>query len=228
MPTARFRFGPRAEELAARIARELTSARALAGRTQREVARDARVSQSFVSQVERGHKLPTVRVMHRLASAVGHDLSIRFYPAGGIRLRDSGQMQLAEAIRAALHPTWRVRLEVPVGPPPDRRAADMVLEAPAGVLQIEIERSLTDFQAQVRAAQLKRAALAERLGRPVRLVIALPDTRRNKALVADHRLVARTTLPESSRRVWAALRSGAGMGGDGLLWVQDRRPGPSR
>jgi transcriptional regulator with XRE-family HTH domain len=228
MPTPRFRFGLRADELAARIARELTSARALAGRTQGEVAREARVSQSFVSQVERGHKLPTVRVMHRLASAVGHDLSIRFYPAGGIRLRDSGQMQMAEAIRAALDPAWRIRLEVPVGPPPDPRAADMVLEAPAEVLQIEIERSLADFQAQVRAAQLKRTTLAERMGRPVRLVIALPDTRRNRALIADHRLVVRATLPESSRRIWACLRSATEIGGDGLLWVQDRGPRASR
>ena len=104
----------------------------------------------------------------------------------------------------------------------------MVLEAPAGVLQIEIERSLTDFQAQVRAAQLKRAALAERIGRPVRLVIALPDTRRSRALVAEHRLVVQATLPESSRRVWASLRSGTEISDDGLLWVQYRGPRASR
>jgi hypothetical protein len=186
------------------------------------------VSQAFVSQVERGLKQPSIRVLHRLTFAVGHDLSVRLYPGGGIRLRDSGQMQVAEAIRAALSPTWRVRLEVPVGAPPDRRAADMVLDAPEEVVQIEIETSLADLQAQLRAGQLKRAALAERMGRAVRLVIALPDSRRNRAVVADHRLVVQAALPATSHRVWSALRSGALIGGDGLLWVERGGASPSR
>ena len=37
---------------------------------------------------------------------------------------------------------------------------------------IEIERSLVDFQAQLRAAESKRESLAARERRPVRLVIA--------------------------------------------------------
>jgi DNA-binding XRE family transcriptional regulator len=198
------------------------------GLTQRQVAKRAGVSQAFVSQVERGRKVPSIRVLHRLTSAMGHDLSVRFYPGAGIRLRDSGQMRVAETIRAALAPAWRVGLEVPVGAPPDRRAADMVLDAPAEVVQIEIETSLADFQAQLRAGQLKRTALAAQMGRAVRLVIALPGTRRNRAVVADYRHVIQAALPEPSRRVWSALRSGAQVGGDGLLWVDRAGHGPTR
>lgn len=105
-----------------------------------------------------------------------------------------------------------------MGVPPDRRAADLLLEAPAEVVQVEIERALLDIQAQLRAAQLKRAALAERLARPVRLVIALPDTRRNRAVVREHSVLG-AALPTPSKRVLASLRSGSPIGADGLLWV---------
>jgi hypothetical protein len=113
-----------------------------------------------------------------------------------------------------------------VGAPPDRRAADVVLETPRETVQVEIERTLLDLQAQLRAAQLKRATMAERLGRPIRLVIAVPDTPRNRTIVANHQLLLATALPIPSRRAWASLRSGNPLGGDALLWV--RRPSTTR
>lgn len=224
MPTPRFVFGPRADEMAGRLARELVAARASSGLTQRQLARRAKVSQSFVSQVERAHKVPSLIVIRRLASATGHDLSIRLFPADGVRLRDSGQLRVAELIRGALHTAARVRLEVPVAHPPDRRAADMVLQTTTEVVQVEIERALMDFQAQLRGAQLKRAAMADQLGRAVQLVFAVPDTRRNRAAVDEHRLIVQSALPIPSRRIWAALRSGSSLGGDGLLWVRSSSP----
>ena len=72
-----------------------------------------------------------------------------------MRLRDSGQLALAQTIAAAAHPSWRARLEVPVAPG-DPRAADLVLTGPTEIIHIEIERALVDFQAQLRSAQLKR------------------------------------------------------------------------
>jgi transcriptional regulator with XRE-family HTH domain len=220
MPTPRVRFGPRPDELAARLARELLAARAVAGLTQQEVATRARVSQRFVSYVERGRRLPSLEVLHRLASATGHDLSFRLFPADGVRLRDSGQLRLADLIRRESDTTWRIQLEVPVAAPPDRRAADMVLQTPSEVVHLEIERALLDLQAQLRSAQLKRAALANRLSRPVRLVIAVPDTARNRAVVDAHRSIVESALPVPSRRIWSSLRSGIPLGGDGLLWVR--------
>jgi transcriptional regulator with XRE-family HTH domain len=206
--------------MAWRFARELVAARAVSGLTQAQVAQRAGVSQPLISQAERGRLRPSIGVMHRLAGATGHDLVIRLYPADGVRLRDSGQLQVAETIRAAASPAWRVQLEVPVGAPPDRRAIDMVLDGSAGMVAVEVERALLDFQAQLRTAQLKRAAMADRTGRSVRLVIAVLDTRRNRAVVVTHRSLLAAALPIPSKRIWAGLRSAIPMDGDGLLWVR--------
>ncbi|MEX1072884.1 MAG: hypothetical protein WED86_04220 [Chloroflexota bacterium] len=147
---------------------------------------------------------------------------MRLYPADGIRLRDSGQLGVAELIRAAAHRSWQVRLEVPVAPPPDRRAADMVLGGVGELILVEIERGLRDFQAQFRAAQLKRVALAERFGRQVRLVIAVPDTAAARRALAPHAEIVGSGLPVTSRAAWAAVRSGGPLAGDALLWVRRR------
>jgi transcriptional regulator with XRE-family HTH domain len=223
VPTPRVRFDSRAHDLAARFSRELVAARAVAGLAQRQVARRAGVSQSLVSLVETGRTMPSLDLMHRLAAATGHDLSIRLFPGRGVRLRDSGQLAVADQIRAATHASWRIRLEMPVGPPPDRRAVDMVLETTAELVVVEVERALLDFQAQFRAAQLKRAAIAERDSRSVRLVMAVPDTRRNRAVINAHRSMLETALPTPSRKIWASLRSGSPACGDGLLWVRRGR-----
>lgn len=184
----------------------------------------AGVSQPLVSQAERGATLPGLRVMHRLAAATGHDLSLRFFPANGVRLRDTGQLRVAGLIRSALHPSWRVSLEVPVGLPPDRRAADMVLEGHTDLVILEIETALLDLQAQLRIAQLKRVVMADRLNRPVRLILALPDTHRNRNVVSEHSSLIGTTLEAPSRQLWGSLRSGTSLGGDGLLWVRSSLP----
>jgi transcriptional regulator with XRE-family HTH domain len=220
MPTPRVRFGSRADELSGRLARELVAARAVSGLTQTQLAERAGVTQSLISQAENARIVPGLQVMHRLAAAAGHDLVLRLYPADGVRLRDSGQLHVAEAIRAAASPAWRVRLEVPVAAAPDRRAFDMVLDGPPGMVALEVERALLDLQAQLRAAQLKRAATVERTGRTIHLLIAVPDTRRNRAAVLTHRSLLAATLPVPSRRIWTCLRAGMPLEGDGLLWVR--------
>lgn len=96
----------------------------------------------------------------------------------------------------------------------------MVLDGPAGVVLIEIERGLRDLQAQLRAAQLKRVAMAERLGRQVRLVLAVPDLATSRRAVAPHAAIIRSSLTVTSRAAWAAIRSGSPLEADALLWVR--------
>ncbi|MEX1072886.1 MAG: hypothetical protein WED86_04230 [Chloroflexota bacterium] len=128
-------------------------------------------------------------------------------------------MTLAQAIVGAAHPSWRPRLEVPIAPG-DARAADLVLESREEVIHIEIERALVDFQAQLRAAQLKRQAIAEREKRPVRLVIAVPDTRTSRARLAPFSGVISSTMPFASAQTWRAIRAGEALTGDGILFVR--------
>jgi len=203
-----------------RFGTELRIARVAAGLTQGQLARLAAVSQQVVSRTERGDVGVSLDVRCRLAAACGHELWWRLDPVGTVSLRDSGQMRIAGQLARVLHPSWAVRFEVPI-PGGSPRAADMVFSHADEVAEIEVERSLVDFQAQLRAGQLKRQSLAEREEpRPVRLIIAVSDTVATRTRLRPHLDVVSRALPASSRRIWAALRSGEPIGADGLLFVR--------
>ena len=133
-------------------------------------------------------------------------------------------MALAQVITAAAHPSWQASLEVPISPG-DARAADLILTNERGILHIEIERALVDFQAQLRSAQLKREALAAREGKPINLVIAVPDTRATKARLAPFASLIEATLPAASREIWQGIRTGEPLESDGILFVRPPRRG---
>lgn len=208
-----------------RLASEVRVARMAAGLTQRRVADLAGLSQQYVSAVERGEVAPSIGRASRIAAACGHELGIRLFPAAGVSLRDSGQLELLEVIVANAAPTWHARLEVPVSPG-DPRAADLLLEGSEEVLHIEAERALVDIQAQLRRAQAKREVLSSRYDRPVRLVIAVSATRRARRILRDHAPLLDRTFRISTRRVWAAIRSGTAIGADGFLFVPTPRLRP--
>lgn len=218
----------RSRYLAAGFGRELRVARMTAGLSQARLASLAGASQAEVSKAERGATDVSLEARCRLAAACGHELGWRLYPVATVRLRDSGQMAVARAITAAAHPGWHARLEVPIAPG-DARAADLMLTSANGIMHIEIERALVDFQAQLRSAQLKREAVGARVDKPVRLVIAVPDTRATKARLAPFAQLITQTLPARSRGIWRAIRTGEPLENDGILFV--RAPlvrGPNR
>lgn len=220
MPHRRSDVDQLVRDLHLRFGRELRLA--ALGLPQREVARRAGVSQSLVSRLTHGIVMPDLELMVRLADAAGHRFSFKLYPDDGVGLRDSGQLELAQIVSQSVHNSWRIGLEVPVALAPDRRAADMVLEHRHETILLEIERGLFDFQAQLRAAQLKRAALSERIGGPVTLVVGVPDTDAARRKLHPHEATIRTTLPISSRRAWASLRAGEPVRGDALIWIRRR------
>jgi transcriptional regulator with XRE-family HTH domain len=202
------------------VASELALACSVAGVTQRELAGRLAVSQTTISRLLNGSATLHIDTADAIARACGYRLQIRLLPGDGIRLRDSGQLAMAKAIERSAHHGWQLRLEVPVAAPPDKRAVDVVLIGTDDVVAIEIERWLRDFQAQLRAAKLKRVALAESMGRQVRLVLAVPDrVAARRRLQPFGELLARE-LPISSRTAWARIRSGEPLGGDALLWVR--------
>jgi transcriptional regulator with XRE-family HTH domain len=212
----------RARFLAIRYGKELRIARVGVGLSQRHLALRAGVSQGFVSLVERGMRQPRWDVACRLSAACGYELGLKLYPADGLRLRDSGQMALANPIASRAHPTWGVRLEVPIGDG-SRRAVDIGLDRADERAIIEIERGLADFQSQYRAAALKRDALAAQIGQPVRLIIGVPDTRATRRVLAEHADLIRRVLPTPSRSIWRALEHGTPIGSDGVLFIPSRR-----
>ena len=128
-------------------------------------------------------------------------------------------MSIAQMITAAAHPSWRARLEVPIAPG-DPRAADLVMTSAAQTLHVEIERALVDFQAQLRSAQIKREAIAGHDGRPVRLVIAVPDSKDTRARLAPYSHLLAQTMPATSREICHSIRTGEPISGDGILFVR--------
>jgi transcriptional regulator with XRE-family HTH domain len=213
----------RSRYLAGAFGRELRIARMNAGLSQVRLAALAGVSQSEASKAERGALDISFEARCRLAAACGHELGWRLYPVASVPLRDSGQMSLAQAIVSAAHPSWRARLEVPMAPG-DARAADLLLIGPTEIIHIEIERALVDFQAQLRSAQLKREALAAREEKPIRLVIAVPDTRTSRARLEQFAALLTQTMPAASRDVWKAIRGAEALNADGILFVRATRP----
>lgn len=199
-------------------------ARMTAGLTQARVAQLAGVSQTEVGRAERGIGDHSLDARCRLAAACGHELGWRLYPVATLRLRDSGQLALAQAITDAAHASWRIHLEVPVAPG-DARAADLLLDGQGETIHIEIERGLVDIQAQLRAAQLKREALTRGRQHAVWLVIAVPDTRNTRARLAPFAELLTRALPASSASAWRAIRAGEPLGGDGILFVRAPRRG---
>ena len=193
------------------------------GLTQAQVAALAGVSQSTVAKMERGAAGPSLDVRCRVTAACGHELSLRLFPVSTVRLRDSGQLAMAQTIVAAAHASLQPGFEVLTGPGP-MHAADILLEGADQLIQIEIERAIVDFQAQRRAAVVKRDSLASKRNQEVRLVLAVPDTATVRARLADHAELIRRALPTTSREVMHALRRGIPIGADGLLFV---RPRPS-
>jgi transcriptional regulator with XRE-family HTH domain len=209
----------RAVDVARRFGTELRVARVAAGLTQRRLAQRSGISQQEVSRAERGDPGISLAARCRLAAGTGHELVLRLYPTGSVSLRDSGQLQVAEVIVAALHPSWTARMEAPVAAG-DLRAADVLLSRSDELVEIEIERSLVDLQAQLRAAQVKRRMLSEGSVRPVRLVLAVPDSTAMRARIGAYPSLLSAALPVRSRQIAAAIRNGHAVGGDGILFVR--------
>ena len=211
----------KASELVRRMGRELRTARLALGLSQAQVGRSAGIAQSTLSEIERGVFAADLITLFQIAASVGLQPVLNLYPNGRVRLRDTGQLAIANLLIDRAGPAWRPILEHPIGQAPDLRAADLVLVSPHEVIDFEIERNLADVQAQLRSGMLKRDALAERYEVPVRFVLVLPDRPRLRGIVAETPAL-KAVLPMGSADVLAAIRKGSPLGGEGILWVRER------
>ena len=219
----------RAASQARHVGDEIRLARTSLGLSHRRLARIAGVATSTVVRVERGAAGVQLDTLVAIGAAAGVDVVVRAYPGAAPRLRDSGQLAIADTLRAQAAPRWQARLEVPAGQ--FGRSADLVLFGPDEILHLEIERMASDFQAQYRSAVAKREALAASHARPVRLVVAVVDTVQNRAATGPHLDLIRQQLPAGSREVLKSIRTGATLGRDAFLWVRPRMratPPPDR
>ena len=208
--------------VATRIGADIETARTGLASSIEAVARRAAVAPSTVVRVINGDGGVHLDTLCAVATAVGLRINVKAFPAEQPGLRDSGQLHIAQYLIAQAHQSLKAALEVPVGDD-FGRAVDLAFFAPTEIVIHEIERALPDYQAPKRAAMLKRDALQARQDRPVRLVLVVEDTKRNRSLVEPHTAVIRADLPATSAEILRALRTGTGLGRDGLLWVRPWR-----
>ena len=209
-----------AREAALGIGQEVTLARTNQALTIHAAARLAGVAPATQQRVEAGDPAVGIATVCRVAAPLGLKVWGKAFPAGTPTLRDTGQLVIADYLRTATSPRLRVVLEHGLG---NGRAIDAVFMGTDEIIAAEIERLLADLQAQYRAADAKRTELAALHQRPVRLVLAVADTRHNRAVVRDHAALIGSMLPAGSRETMRAIRSAEPLGRDGLLWV--RPPG---
>jgi len=191
------------------------------GLTRQQVANRAGVSWATALRVELGDPHLGVETMCAVAEGVGLDVVLRTYPGNQPSLRDTGPMRLVEQLVTQTNPAWQPQVELPIGQ--HGESIDICFFGPEEIIDGEVERMATDFQGQYRRADQKRQALAAQHRRPVRLVLVIEDTRRNRAALSPHVAVIPTVLPAGSREVLGALRSGRSLGRDGLLWIRRAR-----
>lgn len=202
-----------------RIADELRVARARLALSRADVARRAGLSRSTIVRIEDANSGVSVANVAAALSAVGLDLVLKAYLSSGPAVRDARHALLIDHLRriAAIH--RHARIEVAAGD--HGEAADLVLYGDREALHLEVERRVVDIQAQLRSATRKREVLAEaNPDRLVRLVLVVEDTKRNRAAMQLHLPLLISQLPRTSREILKALRTGAPLGADGLLWLR--------
>jgi transcriptional regulator with XRE-family HTH domain len=206
--------------LGEQIGTEVALARTNLGLTRRAAARLAGLSPSTQERIEAGDPSVRLDTSCRAAAAVGLKLWAKAYPVKTPSLRDTGQLRIAETLRQAAHSSYRVVQELGLS---SGRSADQVFFGPDEIIHAEIERVLADLQAQYRSGSTKRDELAAAHRRPVRLILVVEDTRRNRTAVRPHLQLLRAMLPAGSREVMRSIRTGQPLGRDGLIWIRPNK-----
>jgi transcriptional regulator with XRE-family HTH domain len=218
-------------ELTRGIGTELRRMRLDTGLSQRAIARAVDLDHSHLSMIEAGLRAPSLDALARTATAMGMDVSVRFYPSSGRRLRDHVQARMGEGLLRVVDPRWHPFPEVAVYRA-SRGVIDLVLADP-----VEHQLAITELQSEIRAvdqqlrwAQVKAEAIESARAWPfglphgasastVRLLV-LRNSQRNRDLVRDLAQTFAAAYPASLAETVQALTDAPGpLPGHALLWL---------
>jgi hypothetical protein len=149
-------------------------------------------------------------LLARIASVLGHELSIGVHPIG-LPVRDKAHITLLGRFAARLHKSIRWRTEVPIPIPGDRRSADGLAATLGFDAVVEAETRIHDVQAVVRGLRAKQRDLGAK-----RAILLLADSRHNRGVINSVREL-NYEFPISTRACMAALARGEDPGGDCLV-----------
>ena len=175
------------------------------------MAAAARISHTQVIRIEQGIAPHVdVEVLARLASVLGHELSLRIHPIAAA-IRDKAHLALLARFASRLGPgvTWRTEVPIPIAG--DLRSADGVAGGAEFDAVVEAETRLHDVQAAERRLSAKQRDLGA-----TRAILLVADTRHNRAVIAAVPELQRQ-FPVKTRTCLAALRRGRDPGADCLV-----------
>jgi transcriptional regulator with XRE-family HTH domain len=218
----------RATAVARRVGTGLREARLAAGLRQRDVAERAGVSQSYLSDLERGHETgASLEALASVAAALGAQLAAFVEAQPGAQApRDLEHLRRqAMLIDLAGRGGWRSSPEHAVAHMPHPRSVDVLLTRAARreAVVSEVWDWLPDGGEAIRGLDLKTLAVRDRLGAGWRVqgLLLLRRTSRNRALVRAIAPLIEARYPASSASWLRALTDpGAAMpNADGFVWT---------
>ena len=213
------------------VADEIHRVRLDEGLSLRQVGAASGLHASHLPRIEVGERQPSLDSLVAVATAMGHDVSIRLYPGTGPRLRDHIQVRMIEALLASLHPRWIARLEVAVYRPV-RGVVDVVLQDRelGDVVAGEGHSVLHSVERQVRWAGQKADALASARGwpwsdgqdqPPIGRLLLLRSTAAMRSLVQAVPVTFETAYPAKTEDAVEALTTPVSpWPGHAIVWVQ--------
>jgi len=183
---------------------EIRQARIAAGWSQELVAHAAGLSRPVYGRLERGDiGHPTLTQLCRAARAVGLETSLSHFPTG-VRLRDRPQLRILDVLAGALASPLRMPREVTLPIPGDLRAWDAAITDDRSMAFVEGVSRIGDTQAMQRRIDLK---LRDDPRSNV-VMLAVSNTRHNRAVLAEHREALRHDFPLDGATILRALRAG--------------------
>jgi transcriptional regulator with XRE-family HTH domain len=217
------RSAAKRRELAAELQRLADDA----GLTQVALARAAGISRSYLSRIFAEAADPTLETYQRLASVLGAELSMRFYPSTGSPIRDRHQAPMLEHLLGVRHPRWDAFTEVAVRRP-SRGWIDLVLLEPRErtLLATELQSEIRRLEQLVRWHAAKADSLpswdgfahlaaAPRIGR----LLVVRRTRATRRVVAEFARQLRIAYPAHPDDAVSALTGTVPWPGDALVWM---------
>ncbi len=189
------------------------------------------IDPGHLSRVESGARAASLDALVAAAAGLGHDVSVRLFPATGPRVRDHVQARMIEAVLDALHPRWIARLEVAVYRPV-RGVIDLVLQdrETGDLVAAEAHSALHAVERQLRWAGQKADALPSARGWPwsdrsepprIGRLLILRSCRALRELAATVPQTFATAYPASTAAAAKALTAGTtAWPGDAIMWVR--------
>ncbi|MET0772143.1 MAG: helix-turn-helix domain-containing protein [Candidatus Limnocylindrales bacterium] len=199
----------------------LRQAREDAGLSQRSLSIAAGLGPTAVRQVEGGDHEPSIGVLARIAAVLGGELSVRYYPGAGPRIRDHLQAAMLDALIDVRHGRWTASPEVWVTSPV-KGVIDLLLSDGTTRVVCEAHSQLRRIEQQVRWLGAKVTAVAFPGAPPPSSLLLVRDCAATRQVAIHYAALISSAFPARHADAIAALVDDAPWPGPALVWMQVR------